>query len=121
MARGRDGQSRWAQSRPLPRRQGRQPVPVDAPPPPVTGGDRSPAVPPKARLALAGGAIGFIVVLVFILQNLKSVRVSLFFVHWTLPLAFDLLLAALLGGAVVLTATSLRNYQQRRTGRRGRQ
>lgn len=73
----------------------------------------------KDRMALTGGAIGFIVVLVFILQNLKSVRVSLFFVHWKLPLAFDLLLAALLGGAVVLTAAWLRTLQVRRHHRDG--
>jgi uncharacterized integral membrane protein len=59
-----------------------------------------------------------VVVLVFILQNQKQVKVSLFFLHWSIPLAVDLLFAAVLGGAIVLVATSLRALQRRRLARR---
>jgi uncharacterized integral membrane protein len=64
-----------------------------------------------------GGAL-LLVVLVFILQNLKSVRVSFFWVHWRIPLAIDLLLAAILGGLIVFTAGSVRILQLRRLVRR---
>jgi uncharacterized integral membrane protein len=58
-----------------------------------------------------------VVVLVFILQNQKRVRVSFFTVHWSIPLALDLLFAAVLGGAIVLAATSLRALRHRRMAR----
>jgi uncharacterized integral membrane protein len=59
-----------------------------------------------------------VAVLVFIVQNLKTVRVSFFTVDWKLPLALDLLLAAVLGGLLVLTASWLRALQRRRAARR---
>jgi uncharacterized integral membrane protein len=59
-----------------------------------------------------------VVVLVFILQNLKTVRVSFFSLDWRIPLALDLLFAAVLGGLIVLAVISLRNLQRRRAARR---
>jgi uncharacterized integral membrane protein len=59
-----------------------------------------------------------VVVLVFILQNLKTVRVSFFTVDWRIPLALDLLFAAVLGGLIMLAVISLRNFQRRRAARR---
>jgi uncharacterized integral membrane protein len=59
-----------------------------------------------------------VVVLVFILQNLKTVRVGFFTVDWRIPLALDLLFAAVLGGLIVLAVISFRNFQRRRVARR---
>jgi uncharacterized integral membrane protein len=59
-----------------------------------------------------------VVVLVFILQNLKTVRVSFFTADWRIPLALDLLLAAVLGGLIVLAVISFRNFQRRLAARR---
>jgi uncharacterized integral membrane protein len=72
----------------------------------------------RAWVSLTAGFIVLIVVLVFILQNLKSAKVSFFWVHWNIPVALDLLLAAILGGVVVLTAGSLRILQLRRLAKR---
>jgi uncharacterized integral membrane protein len=58
-----------------------------------------------------------VVILVFIVQNQKQVKASFFAWHWTIPLAVDLLFAAVLGGAIVLAATSLRVLQHRRVAR----
>lgn len=67
--------------------------------------------------ALATGLFFLIVVLVFILQNLRDVRAHFFWATWTIPLAVDLLLAAVLGALVMFTAGSLRILQLRRTAR----
>lgn len=80
---------------------------------PQVGGTRTAAT----WAALAGGLFFLIVVLVFILQNLKSVRVHFFWATWTIPLAVDLLLATVLGGLVMFTVGSLRILQLRRAAR----
>jgi uncharacterized integral membrane protein len=59
-----------------------------------------------------------VVVLVFILQNLRSVRVHFLWVTWTIPLAVDLLLATVLGGLIMFSAGSVRIVQLRRAARR---
>lgn len=130
MARRRDGDSRWAQRRPAPASEGWSSQAPAVPPgtagtapsgPPAT---RSPAGPStrstRAQATLVAGAVVLVVTLIFILQNLKSTRVSFLFVHWKLPLALDLLLATVFGGAVVLAATSVRAWQSRRTDRHDR-
>jgi len=81
--------------------------------------------PPSTRAsatwtALAVGLALLVVVLVFILENLKNVKVTFFGAHWTAPLAVDLLLAAVLGGLVVFMAGTLRILQLRRHARRQR-
>ena len=68
--------------------------------------------------ALTIGMVLLVVVLVFILQNLKSVRVHFLWVTWTIPLAVDLLLATVLGALIMFTAGSLRILQLRRLAKR---
>jgi uncharacterized integral membrane protein len=88
----------------------------------VAPGAKEPVIPStRTKTAWASVSVALIllvVVLVFILQNLKTVRVSFFTVEWKIPLALDLLLAAVLGGLIVLTAGSLRILQLRRLARR---
>lgn len=69
-------------------------------------------------VALAAAMFFLVVVLVFILQNLRSVRVHFFWATWTIPLAVDLLLATVLGGLIMFAAGSLRIVQLRRVARR---
>ena len=71
-----------------------------------------------AWVALAAGMVSLVIVLVFILQNLRSVRVHFFWATWSIPLAIDLLLASVLGGLVVFTVGSVRIMQLRRATRR---
>jgi uncharacterized integral membrane protein len=96
------------------------PIASGSQPAPVPGA--GPVAPQQkssvAWLPLASVMALLVVVLVFILQNLKTVRVSFFTVDWRIPLALDLLLAAVLGGLIVLAVISLRNLQRRRTARR---
>jgi uncharacterized integral membrane protein len=98
----------------------------------ATVADQGPALgtelrkgPPSTRTsaawtALAVGLALLVVVLVFILENLQKVKVSLFGLHWYAPLAVDLLLAAVLGGLVVFMTGALRILQLRRHARRRR-
>jgi uncharacterized integral membrane protein len=72
----------------------------------------------RAWVPLATVLVLLVVVLVFILQNLKTVRVSFFAVDWRIPLALDLVFAAILGGVIVLAVMSLRDFQRRRVARR---
>ena len=72
-----------------------------------------------AWVALAAGMFFLVVVLVFILENLHSVKVHFFGATWDIPLAVDLLLAAVLGALVMFAAGSLRILQLRRAARRG--
>lgn len=69
-------------------------------------------------VALAAGLFFLIVILVFILQNLRSVKAHFFWGTWSIPLAVDLLLAAVLGALIMFTAGSLRIVQLRRAARR---
>ena len=90
------------------------------PPPEVTPPSGPPVPSTRASAtwtAVAGALIALAVVLVFILQNLKNVRVSFFSLHWRIPLGVDLLFAAVLGGLVVLLAGSIRVLQLRRLAR----
>lgn len=70
-------------------------------------------------VALAAGLFFLIVLLVFILQNLHSVKVHFFWANWTVPLAVDLLLATVLGGLVMFAAGALRILQLRRQAKSG--
>ena len=72
----------------------------------------------RTWVALAIGMVLLVIVLVFIVQNLKDVQVNFLAVHWRLPLAIDLLLSTLLGGLIVFTAGSIRILQLRRRIRR---
>jgi putative membrane protein len=59
-----------------------------------------------------------VLVLVFILQNLQSVAVSFLIFDGKLPLGVALLVAATLGGVVVVAAGAARVVQLRRVRRR---
>ena len=58
-----------------------------------------------------------ILVLVFILQNLQTVAVSFLVFHGQLPLGVALLVAATLGGVIVVAAGAARVVQLRRSRR----
>jgi uncharacterized integral membrane protein len=90
--------------------QGKGPLPVEEP-------DRTTLIT-RARLAAAGGLVVLLVVLVFILQNLQTVRITFFAAHWRMPLGVGLLMATVFGGLLVFAAGSLRLLQLRRTARR---
>ncbi len=59
-----------------------------------------------------------VVLLIFILQNTRSVEVSYFTAHGHLPLAVAMLLSAVGGVLLAGTAGSLRIWQLRRNTRR---
>lgn len=69
-------------------------------------------------VAVVGTLVVLVVVLVFILENLHSVRATFFGAHWQIPLGVDLLFAAVLGGLVVVMVGALRMLQLRREARR---
>lgn len=90
-------------------------VPFDGHPKPSTSsrkathGPRSSAA--WARIVVA--AVALVVLLVFILQNTKSVRISFFTLNGTMPLGVALLLAAVGGVLIAGVAASLRIWQTR--------
>ncbi|MFD1814297.1 lipopolysaccharide assembly protein LapA domain-containing protein [Rhodococcus gannanensis] len=123
------------------------PVPRDAEPPvppnPVstTEDDAEPPVPPnpvsipehdalrrhttlghtKAAATWTGlviGAVVLVVLLVFILQNLDSVTLNLFWWEFSVPLGIGLLLAAIAGALIMALAGGVRILQIRRLARR---
>ena len=71
----------------------------------------------RTWLAISAGMLALILILVFVLENLKSVKVSFFGATWRVPLALDLLFAAILGGLVVFFLGTLRIVQLRRLAR----
>jgi uncharacterized integral membrane protein len=96
------------------------------PPPPQTPqhppAEVRPSVP-ITRTGVAWGALGssmllFILVLVFVLQNLTSATTTFFGLTWTIPLGLDLLLASLLGGVIAFLLGGARILQLRRVARR---
>jgi uncharacterized integral membrane protein len=117
-----------------PGEQAKKPVPT-IPPPVAPGSARGPVaaaptgnqetgeVIPTTRSAtfwvsLASGMVLLVAILIFIVQNIRSVRVHFLTLDWTMPLALDILFAALIGGAVVFVAGSIRIFQLRRLVRR---
>jgi uncharacterized integral membrane protein len=70
--------------------------------------------------AVAVLVASLVLILVFILQNLQDVSVSFLVFHGELPLGVALLVAATLGGVIVLAAGAARVVQLRKTRRRGR-
>jgi lipopolysaccharide assembly protein A len=102
-------------------------VPIDEPrPAPVSGGDTAAgATVPRTKTGIAfgsliAGAIVLIVLLVFILENTESVRVSFLGAGGRLPLGVALLLAAIGGGLLVGVVGTARIIQLRRHVRRRR-
>ena len=70
-----------------------------------------------AWAAVTVGLAAVVVVLVFALQNLKTVEVTFISMHWHLPLAILLLLVAVLGGLVVFAFGAARIVQLRMAAR----
>jgi uncharacterized integral membrane protein len=67
--------------------------------------------------AVVGGLIVLVLLIVFVSQNTQSVRVSLFTAHWHTPLGIAMLLAAAIGGLVVVFAGAARILELRRRAR----
>ena len=70
--------------------------------------------------ALIAGAGGLVVLLIFILQNEHTVRISFLGVHLRLSLAIALLLAAIAGALLMAAAGTARITQLHRIMRRSR-
>jgi putative membrane protein len=72
------------------------------------------------RTGLIAGAVGLIVVLIFIIQNAGAVHISFLGAHLRLSLAVALLLAAIAGALIMAAAGTARITQLRRVMRRDR-
>jgi putative membrane protein len=70
--------------------------------------------------ALAIAIVALAAILVFILQNQRSVEVSFLAFHGRLPLAVALLFAMMLGAVIVLASGAARILQLRAVARRAR-
>jgi len=97
------------------------PSPPTEPEPPTGDPD---ARPGRTRISavwtgLIVGAVLFVLLLVFILQNTKSVRISYFTASGDVPVGVVVLLAAIAGVLLAGAAGSLRMYQLRRRRSRG--
>ena len=91
----------------------------------------APVVPPRHHkirrtrvggvwVALAVSAVVLILLLIFILENLKRADISLFGAHVSLPVGVALLLAAAAGALIVIIPGTARIVQLRMTARRHR-
>ncbi|WP_084495044.1 LapA family protein [Nocardia shimofusensis] len=70
-----------------------------------------------AWMSLIAGALILILLLVFILQNLTSVEVSLFFWEFNLPLGVAVLLSVIGGALVMALVGGVRIMQLRRVAK----
>jgi uncharacterized integral membrane protein len=101
--------------------------PAAGPPTAATAEDRPedrPAIPrtrtARAHNALIAGAVVLILLLVFILENTASVKISYFGAGFRMPLGVALLLAAIGGALLVGIVGTARIMQLRRSVRRQR-
>ncbi|HEX4218387.1 MAG TPA: lipopolysaccharide assembly protein LapA domain-containing protein [Acidimicrobiales bacterium] len=92
-----------------------QPAGAPAPVRPPT--DVPPSRAGRLWVGLILALIFLVVILVFIFQNLHSVKISFFTASGSFPLALIVLLAAVLGASIVLLLGSIRILQLRRTVR----
>jgi len=74
----------------------------------------------RAWIRVLPALVVLVVILVFVLQNPKDVRVSLFTISGTLPLSVALIGAIILGALMVLALGSVRILQLRRQVRRNK-
>jgi len=86
-----------------------EPSALEPPARPATGRTRLSA----AWVAVIVASLIVVLLLVFILQNTASVKVSYFTAHGTMPLGVELLLAALAGTLLAALIASLRIWQLR--------
>jgi lipopolysaccharide assembly protein A len=99
-------------------------------PSPSANGSAPPAQAPKPgrlgtrissmRIALIAGTVILVVVLIFIIQNAKTVSISFLGAHLHLSLAVALLLAAIAGALLMAVAGTARITQLRQIMRRDR-
>jgi lipopolysaccharide assembly protein A len=85
----------------------------------VTPATPSPAVTRGSRISAAWigvivATVALVLLLVFILQNRKDVKISFFTFNGSMPLGVALLLAAAAGVLIAAVAASLRIWQLRR-------
>jgi len=91
--------------------------------------DQRPGIDPAARptrptrlsalnLGVAVGLLFLVLLLVFILQNLRNISVHFFTARFTLPVGVVILAAAVVGGLVVLLVSAARAAQIRVRARR---
>lgn len=99
--------------------------PASSPETPTQGAPRTSAEHPESRTrtstvwtAVVVLVASLVLVLVFILQNLQAVAVSFLVFHGRPPLGVALLVAATLGGVIVVAAGAARVVQLRRVRRR---
>ncbi|WP_084511138.1 LapA family protein [Nocardia lijiangensis] len=96
---------------------------------------RTPSSPPATKPAMTGakpsissrtgyawvglvtGALILVVVLIFILQNLETIRVSLFFWEFNLPIGVAVLLSVIAGALVMALVGGMRILQLRRAAK----
>jgi putative membrane protein len=72
------------------------------------------------RTGLIAGAVGLIVVMIFIIQNAHTVNISFLGAHLHLSLAVALFFAAIAGALIMAAAGTARITQLRRIMRRDR-
>jgi uncharacterized integral membrane protein len=92
--------------------------PNEAPPPTIDHASETRTRTSTVWVAVVSLVASLVLVLVFVLQNLQSVAVSFLIFHGKLPLGIALLVAATLGGVVVVAAGAARVVQLRRVRRR---
>ena len=97
--------------------------PTDAPQAPVVA-PRPPAVPRTrwgaAWVGICAAALALVLLIVFMLQNTRSVEVTFLWMHGTLPLALALLIAAVGSAILAMVFGAARITQLRRLARRRR-
>jgi uncharacterized integral membrane protein len=89
-------------------------VDLSSPRDPVTKSAKAPTRVSRAWIGIIAGALVLILLLVFILQNTRSVKVSYFTLTGTMPLGVALLLAAISGLLLAGGVASMRIWQLRR-------
>lgn len=62
--------------------------------------------------------LGLVLLLIFILQNLRDVSIQFFSLHWEIPLGVAMLLAAVAGGSLLALFGTARVIQLGRIARR---
>jgi uncharacterized integral membrane protein len=116
-------QTRSASADPL--TAGPQPGPAGPPqrptgPPAASPASRAPRTRTAARFGICVAALLFVALIVFMLQNTRSVEVSFLWMHGNLPLALALLVAAVGAAVVTMVVGAARITQLRRLSRRRR-
>jgi putative membrane protein len=99
------------------------PAPPAQPAPPAPGTAQRASLRTRIsgmRTGLIGGAVAFILVLVFIIQNAHAVDISFLGAHLRLSLAVALFFAVIAGALVMAAAGTARITQLRRIIRRNR-